>query len=456
MPFSKTLAAAAAALIMIPAVTSCIENDRTMGEGLLPEESILSVGIKTFDLEVTNRTSDSTQAANNFSMLIGNMTDPVFGTMTSNAASYILPYSDSTDFGTDPVITSAYISLSVDSTYYLDNSQEGIHQRIKIYSLTERIDTNAVFCSSLTPSMYGPEPITTSDPVIYGQGELRIELKEEFARRLLSVTPEEYADTDLFLEKIPGVYIEAEPQISTAPGGRLNYLDLGNSTININYTLNDPDRGISGLDTTESFAFGYSAAFNFYTTGSSGLESSDPGEELYLEGLSGIKPHIEAAWIRETMEHWISEDGLEDKTVIISRAEMVFPYPESDEEDYDRFEKEHPLAIYAFTRTPWAADSSLYLTPLPEVTASTNIGSINRSLRQYSLDITAYLQELMKLQPEEIDSSYDLWIAPITYKTNLLGDIVYEFDNYNYNKIILNGPAAERRPTLTVTYGLME
>ena len=77
MPFSKTLAAAAAALIMIPAVTSCIENDRTMGEGLLPEESILSVGIKTFDLEVTNRTSDSTQAANNFSMLIGNMTDPV-------------------------------------------------------------------------------------------------------------------------------------------------------------------------------------------------------------------------------------------------------------------------------------------------------------------------------------------------------------------------------------------
>ena len=131
-------------------------------------------------------------------------------------------------------------------------------------------------------------------------------------------------------------------------------------------------------------------------------------------------------------------------------------YPESDEEDYDRFEKEHPLAIYAFTRTPWAADSSLYLTPLPEVTASTNIGSINRSLRQYSLDITAYLQKLMKLQPEEIDSSYDLWIAPITYKTNLLGDIVYEFDNYNYNKIILNGPAAERRPTLTVTYGLME
>ena len=123
MPFSKTLAAAAAALIMIPAVTSCIENDRTMGEGLLPEESILSVGIKTFDLEVTNRTSDSTQAANNFSMLIGNMTDPVFGTMTSNAASYILPYSDSTDFGTDPVITSAYISLSVDSTYYLDNSE---------------------------------------------------------------------------------------------------------------------------------------------------------------------------------------------------------------------------------------------------------------------------------------------------------------------------------------------
>ena len=42
------------------------------------------------------------------------------------------------------------------------------------------------------------------------------------------------------------------------------------------------------------------------------------------------------------------------------------------------------------------------------------------------------------------------------YKVNLADTRVYEFDNYNYNKIILNGPAAERKPTLTITYGLMQ
>ena len=41
------------------------------------------------------------------------------------------------------------------------------------------------------------------------------------------------------------------------------------------------------------------------------------------------------------------------------------------------------------------------------------------------------------------------------YKVNISDTRVYEFDNYNYNKTVLNGPAAERRPTLTITYGLM-
>ena len=91
MPFKKTalytaLSLAAAALTAV----SCIENDRTLGQGLVPPEYNLILGTKTFDLPVTNRVSDSIQASNSSNMLVGTLYDPVFGTVKVNSASFIL------------------------------------------------------------------------------------------------------------------------------------------------------------------------------------------------------------------------------------------------------------------------------------------------------------------------------------------------------------------------------
>ena len=46
-----------------------------------------------------------------------------------------------------------------------------------------------------------------------------------------------------------------------------------------------------------------------------------------------------------------------------------------------------------------------------------------------------------------------LWIAPLLEITNSYVEIFYDLDNGSYNKIILNGPTAERHPTLTLTFG---
>ncbi len=453
MSLKKVTAAVAGAFLALLLPLSCVENDRAMGEGLLPGPSILHLGVKTFDLPLTVRSSDSVQAANVVKMLVGTMTDPVFGTVVCNAASYILPYSDSTDFGENPELRSAYIALSVDSTYYIDQNQQGIHQRIRIYKMKSRLGDSLGFCNSISPDDYYPEPITDSDPVIYGTGEIRIGLKDEFARELLDTTPEEFGDTDLFLERIPGFYIETEPPLGTGEGGRLNEIRLGNSTIVVNYTYNDQDNGIS-RDTTESFAFGYNTAFNYFSTGSSGLQTDEPSDSLYLEGLSGVKPHVSASALKEMISAWIAEERLGDYTLIISRAELVLPYEMP--EDFSRFDLEHPASIYAFTSVPWATDSTKYLTMLPELSETENKGEINRSLSHYSMDITSYVQNLVNMDVQDIDASMDLWLAPLTYRTNILNETHYEFDNYNYKKIILNGPSSERKPALTITYGLME
>lgn len=453
MPFKTAFYTFIAIAAAVLAASSCVENDRTMGQSLVPDEYNLALGTKTFDLPVTNRISDSTQASNTNNMLIGTLSDPIFGTITANSASYILPYSDSTDFGDNPELLSAYMTLQIDSTYCLEDNQKGIHQRIHIYKLTTPIDSTKIFCNSITPDDYDPTPVTVSDPVIYGSGSVRLDLTDEFAQELLDTTPEEFEDLNLFIKRIHGLYIEVEQPLNTQSGGRLNYLTLGYSTINVNYRLNDPDRG--AIDTTESFVFGYTTALNNYTTTSAHLADNQPGDSLFLEGLSGVKPHIAAMDLKRMFEKWIKEEGLEGRTIFLSRAQLTFPYEMP--EDYERFDLEHPASIYAFTSTPSATDTLRLFDPLPEVYDVSNRGTINRSLKEYSLDVTAYMQDLLMTDSTDIDSSMDLWIAPLAETTDsYYSTTYYNFDTGNYNKIILNGPTSERKPTLTITYGVMD
>ncbi len=433
---------------------SCIENNRETGGGILPEGMVPELGIKTFELPVTNRASDSVQASNSSNMLIGTLTDPKFGTVTCNAASFIVPYSDSTDFGDNPELIGAYLTLSIDSTYYLEENQEGIHQRIRVYKLTHKMDTALQFCNSITPDLYDPTPVTVSDPVIYGTGEIRVDLTDDFAAELLATTPEEFEDFTKFFDRIYGLYIAVEKPLEGSTGGRLNYLNLGYSSINLNYRTEVERNGSrQKIDTTESFVFGYYTALNNFST-TSDLENDRPGDTLYLEGLSGVKPHISAIDLKDMMDNWITQEKLQDYAIVIARAELIFPYEMP--QDYERFDIEHPGMIYAYTSVPWATDTLRYYSPLEEIYDNANIGAINRSEMVYSMDITAYMQRLAVTDRADIDASMDLWIAPTAARTGYTGTTYYSFDNHNYNKIILNGPSAERKPTLTLTYGVMK
>ena len=97
--------------------------------------------------------------------------------------------------------------------------------------------------------------------------------------------------------------------------------------------------------------------------------------------------------------------------------------------------------------------------PLPEIDGVASKGTPNRSLMQYTMDVTSYIQNLILADPDSVDASYDLWIAPMNVTTDDETDMTYYmFDNRNYRRVTLEGPAVaepERRPRLTVTYGLM-
>lgn len=453
------ISVAAAVISAASLLSSCIVNDRTMGDNIVPDDFILKVQTKEFDLPLSNRISDSVQSINQTHIMVGDMYSPVFGSIKSSGASYILPYSDSTDFGVDPKLVKATLNLSIDSTFFTDPAFEGIHQRFHIYKLLAPLDSTIGYNDSMTPDKYSAETVTETEPVIYGDGTISIPLKESFARELLETTPEEFKDLDKFMKRIYGLYIVSDPVSGgSKEGGRLNFIQLGSSTIKLQYIMNDPDRDIKDLDTTELFSFAYTNAFNFFKTNSDHLINENPEKEIYIESLDGIKPHIDASEIKEMLDEWVNNANLADYLILLSRAELIFPFEMPA--DYTQVDNEYPNMIYAFTNkrgTINANPDSLYrYEPLDDVYYLSNIGKIDRSLKQYSLDITSYLQTLLKTDISDIDKSYDLWIAPMTsYTDSYTGNLSYNFNNMGYSKAVLNGPSAERKPKLKLTYGLM-
>lgn len=442
-------------VLLAASLDSCIENNRETGSGMVTDDYNLKTAVKTFNLSFSQRTADSTQSPNASHLLIGNLNDEIFGNVQSSGASFIVPFSDSSDLGKTRILKDAYILLSVDSTIFIENSQEGIHQTVRIYEMLTPIDSSKRFCNSLKREDYSAETINEGHPIIYGKGEIKIKIKNEYAEKLLATTNEEFQDLNLFLKRINGFYIETDPLLEGQKGGRLNYLNIGTSVLYLNFNMTDSARGIYGADTTERFVFGYSTAFNFFKTDASHLVKDRATDLLYIESLSGIKPHISALELKSMLEEWKNKEGYNENTaVILSRAEIRLPYEmPANSDDFDRLQ---PNLIYPFTRDPKAVSDSLkQYFPLPEVHYVANKGGLNRSLKYYSLDITRYCQNLIDSDLSEITPALDLWITPMEGYVESSGATSYFPDNRNFKRGFLNGPEAERKPELILTYTLL-
>lgn len=441
--------------IIAALLSACVENDRSMGEDLVIDDYILNVELRQFDLPLSNKVSDSVQSFTNINSLVGYFYDPLYGLKFSSCAAQILPYSDSTDFGVNPKLKSAYINLNIDSVKLLNKDLEGFRQNITLFKLVKDLDSTKYICNSIDPSDYSAVPISKSDPVICGDGVLKINLTDEFAEELLSVTPEEFKDMDLFKKKIKGIYITTDTPSDNQTGGRFNYVSLKSSVLYLNYIMNDPKRKIKDLDTTETFAIGYNESFNYFSTDSKHLENENPGEKLYVESLDGVKPYISAKALKNMLtENWLKKEGLEDKTIVIANAQIVLPYDNPD--DYTTFNNEHPNMIYAFRNIPGSTYTHRFYQPLEDVNTAVNKGGMNRSKMEYILDITNYCQEILKTESKDLDEGFDLWLAPMTFTVDDYSNTAYYFDNRSYNRVVLNGPGARRHPTIKIAYAILK
>jgi hypothetical protein len=471
----KVLQISAAALIASALCISCVSSDKYIGSNLIPTDQQMQVLTDVIDLPVDMETADSIQGYSSSYLIVGSINYPEFGTTDVGTAFDLGPTYDSIPFKGDPKFKEFYMNLVVSTGKTMSDDQAYITQNLYVYPLLRSLDTTDVYSNSIKPADVGTNIIAKGIPVYHGDGTVEIDIKDSYASQYMDATQEEIDSTELFAKRFKGVYICTDPQEADIYGGRMNFIDLSSSYGYLVYERTDSTG--ARTDTTITFTIGKTIAVNCYKTQSGKLATKEKTKNLYVEGMSGIKPHISALTLRKTLSDWAAAKGYDMDKIIITRATMVFPF------DYDGDYKKidyYPSYLYPTKRS--TSSGYTFYAPLSEVYDSKNDkGAINRSIFCYKPDATLYIQDMIHSPIDSIDRNDDIWMAPVSkstssssssssynsyyqyymymyygYSSSSSETTYYTTDYVNYYASVLKGAASDDPPRLEITYVVLK
>lgn len=430
---------------------SCIDIDKTAGDGFVPSDQLLGVSVKEFDLPVQMKKSDSLQTMYTGAIIVGAYKDDIFGLTTSEGAFRIIPQKDSNDFGNTPAANYFRMSIQFADNIVLNESESSIPQNIFIYKLRDDLDTLKFYNNSLDASAYDPTPLNPGGTVYFGGDTLSIDLSVEYANFLLTANAEERDSLDIFFRKFKGLYIATEPLPGSQMGGRFNIIKPEDIYMTLSYHHVD-----DSIDKPDSLLLYYVSSgepnINIIKHSSESLATSLPTDKLYVEGIAGIKPYIDMTQLRSNMALWASANNFPLERVVIAKAELVFPYEfPSNYVTMGQF----PTQLFIATRTTGEAYDGPYYELLPEISYTDGNGNLNRSLSTYNLNITSYLQKVISNKFTK-RSDLEAYIMPVMATSNSqTGEVSYFVDNSVYYKGVLNGMNSVRKPKLRIVYSVI-
>lgn len=449
MTKQNILSSIATFLFILVLSQSCIESDKSTGATLLPGDHILKVQSTSFDLKVQMKSSDSLQTNYPDYLTVGSINDPQFGPMLASAAFRFTPSSKGHNFGENPVAISLKMFLTVSQKDFLQKEDEFAPQNFKLYKLLKDIDSTVIYNNSLHPSDIAPTSLVKSGNVYFGADTMVIELTKEYAQELVSASAAEMDSLSLYYKKFKGLFLTTDKKSQGDKGGRINLINPTDIYFLLSYRHKESSKGIDKDSTISYFVYSSEPSLNIYNHSSKGLEESSPTSTIYLEGMAGIKPYIDFSQVKSQIELWAREKNIDPNKLIVAKAEVRLPfeYP-SNYLELDQF----PTQVFFCTRSKKSA--GIIYDPLSDLSATTGNGNINRSLRYYSLDISSYLQKVIK--GNQSPSNLQTYITPI-YQTSdyYTGNVYYHVQNYLYSKATLNGNTSDRKPKLVLTYAIL-
>ncbi len=444
---------------------SCVEKNYELGGGLIPTNKTYKIHVSDsiFINGVRMDMADSLSGYSQTRFAVGAINDDTYGTTTRSGILTLVPLlnkGDSVLFGTDPVFKSFHFSVVSDSCSVLSLSQEHILQNIYVYSLLEPLKRND--CNQEVS--HSAKTVTVGTPVYNGSDSLSFNFTKEFGEQFFKMTAADLKDIDSYTKKFPGIILKTGPQ--TRKGGRIN---LFNHQLVYDSDYNSLDGSFAKLNFSavfdgvrkDSCMFFYYCPTGIYDADSL-LSNSGTGsfpqyaisltghqtrsmvgpadKKVLVEGGGGLKPVISALNLKHLAEEEIVKAGGNPKTVILNKASLVFPFDEpGDYEELDYFWPDYLSPCSRVINNGRAsfvglADSS---------SETADQGDINRSLFKYSPDITYHLQEILRIDENDLSSTstkkllngeYDIWLLIMSNEyvttTNSTSDEMSEYYNY--------------------------
>ena len=440
-------------LAALSGLTACITTDPTLGSALVSDDQDITIHTASFDLPVDMKMADSLQTTVSQRITVGAIRTGRFGLFHSDAAAALTAGTDSIVWGRNPSVRNLTLTLTLDTTMVIDRSQLYVPQNLYVHRLKVELDSTRIYNNSLSEDDYDHTLLSEGGLVYTGGDTYVINLKKELGEELFRYSTATLDSAELFMKLCRGLYFRCDDPVEGQEGGRLNTFDLSNSYLSLSYEYDD-DEGVHKA-TSAYFNLGNTYCVNISTSSAGMLEKADPAQALYLEGLCGIKPHVDARKLRESVASWAASRQIPLENLVIAKATLSLPFEYDGR--YDQYAN-YPATIYPCTRERSSTSARVSYAPLEEIQdENMESGAIDRSLLQYKSNISIYLQDLIRKQAGEITDEDDLWLMPtLSYYDSNSSTTYYYADYFYYTQGVFNGTDAARHPVVHLTYTVLK
>lgn len=456
MQFRHTIVLALAAIFM---AVSCVSVDKTMGESMVPGNQSLPVSMAEIEIPVQLKSSQPLQTLSAEEGTFGAIRTQEYGLVEFATAADIYPTVSGWDFGKDAVVKGIYLLANISAVYSTHDQQEGIPQQVFIHRTYRNIDSTTLYNNSFTAADYDPTPLNSGEVVYFGTDSLKVHLNLDYARELLTATQAEKDTAKLFAQRFKGLLIRANTPDEGTIGGRENLLNFGTGalyiTINFQPTWKE---GLSRKDTIFTVSYGKDYCLNISSYESNKLQNTAPDGDLAFEGAAGLKPYIDKDDLKQAIENWKASEGLQNKEIIVAKAALVFPFEMPENLDMSTYPGNLYPCIREFDTT---FNANLFFTASDINADGMELGTMNRSLCEYRMDIPSLIQDFISKDASELDElKHNIWIMPTKSEIDTYyGAETHSIENTTYFTGKLNGnrtKSSKGGPKLQLVYSILQ
>lgn len=350
-----------------------------------------------------------------------------------------------------PLAKSFKMHLTIENKTFFREEDRYLPQNINVYRLTKDLDSTTAYNNSIKDADFLPQPLSLGGNVFFGKDTMVIEISLGYAQELITAEKGERDSLALFLKKFKGLYMTASGQPGSLEGGRINSFTPNSLYFIMTYRHKDSKKNIDKDSTISYFIPNDGPHVNRFNHSSKYLEETNPQTQIFLEGFAGIKPYIDFNQVKNSVSNWATQNNIDISKLIIAKAEIRLPfeYPQ----DFTRLNY-YPTQLFLCTRKDRANNKPITYEPIADISYNAFNGSINRSLKYYSLNISSYLQKVIRGDYTGLDLQG--YVAPIFENSDSQTGVSYFYIQNNlYSKAILNGNGVANHPRLILTYSVM-